>query len=241
MMTRITTLALAGLLALGACADPELADKVAKLEAEVDELEKAIESGGAARAPGADANREGAAKDAFNKIQGKVAELDFDAAKEMCGKALKEFGGTNAAKRQSRVCDEVAVVGKDAMELEVDKWFQGQATMADADATLLVFWEQWCPHCKREVPEIEATFNEYKGRLNVVGLTKVNRSATDEKVEAFIKDKALTYPMGKEKGGSLSRYYNVSGVPAAALIKNGKVVWRGHPARLKGGTLDKLL
>ena len=32
--------------------------------------------------------------------------------------------------------------------------------------------------------------------------------------------------------GSLSQYFNVGGIPAAAVVKDGKVVWRGHPARL---------
>ncbi|MFK7929593.1 MAG: TlpA family protein disulfide reductase [Myxococcota bacterium] len=240
MITRISALALGALLTLGACADPELATKVTELEAKLDGLEKQVASGGGAAAP-AGASLEDGARDAFKAIQGKVAELDFDSAKTLCKGAMSKFGRTKAAQRQGRICDEVAVVGKDAMDLDVDKWFQGEAKLADSGATLLVFWEQWCPHCKREVPEIEATYNKYKGRMNVVGLTKVNRSATDEKVEAFIKEKAVTYPMGKEKDGSLSQYYNVSGVPAAALVKDGKIVWRGHPARLKGDALDKLL
>jgi hypothetical protein len=33
---------------------------------------------------------------------------------------------------------------------------------------------------------------------------------------------------------TLSSHFNVSGVPAAAVIKNSVVIWRGHPGRLSG-------
>jgi hypothetical protein len=35
--------------------------------------------------------------------------------------------------------------------------------------------------------------------------------------------------------------FNVSGIPAAAIVKDGKIVWRGHPARLKPENIDKML
>ena len=67
--------------------------------------------------------------------------------------------------------------------------------------------------------------------LQMVGLTKITRSATEEGVTAFIKENKLSYPMAKE-GGDLSKTFNVSGIPAAAVVKGGKIVWRGHPGRL---------
>jgi hypothetical protein len=30
----------------------------------------------------------------------------------------------------------------------------------------------------------------------------------------------------------VASHFGVSGIPAAAVVKGGKVVWRGHPARL---------
>jgi thioredoxin-like negative regulator of GroEL len=50
----------------------------------------------------------------------------------------------------------------------------------------------------------------------------------------------VDYPIAKETG-ELSRYFNVSGIPAAAVIKDGKVVWRGHPAQLKEDQLKSWL
>ena len=39
----------------------------------------------------------------------------------------------------------------------------------------------------------------------------------------------------------MSAAYAVSGIPAAALVKEGKVIWRGHPARLTDELLEQLL
>jgi len=77
--------------------------------------------------------------------------------------------------------------------------------------------------------------------LSVVGLTQVSRSATDEKVKAFISTHELTFPIGKENDSSISRHVGVHGVPAAAVVKNGKIVWRGHPARVNNTLLDRWL
>lgn len=247
MTFRTTALVLGALLTFGACADPELTDKVNQLEAKVTELEKKVAAGPARRGPqrpgqpDVDPAKEAGAREAISKINGKVADLAWDEADALCADARKEFGSTQTFRRGGRICDEAEVVGRDAMDMDVSKWFQGEAKLADSNATLLVFWEQWCPHCKREVPKMEAMYQKYQGRMNVVGLTKVTRSATDEAVEAFIKEKNISYPIGKEKGGNLSGHYNVSGVPAAAIVKDGKIVWRGHPARIDDVLLDKLL
>ncbi len=41
--------------------------------------------------------------------------------------------------------------------------------------------------------------------------------------------------------GKLTEYFNVSGIPAAAVVKDGKIVWRGHPIRLTDEMLKNWL
>jgi thiol-disulfide isomerase/thioredoxin len=153
---------------------------------------------------------------------------------------MKTYGATNTAKQARRLNTELSIIGKDVpASWDIEKWFQGESDvdLASNGTKLLVFWEVWCPHCKREVPKLQKLYDDLKGEgLTVVGLTKVNRSSTDESVKNFIKEKELGYPVAKESG-SLSSHFGVSGVPAAAVVKNGKVVWRGHPARLSESML----
>lgn len=238
MMFRTSILAIVASVAVAGCADPELAAKVQALEEKVAELEKRGPAGPAG--PKVDEKAEGEAREGLAKASKLVADLDYEGAKTLCAELEQKVGSTQTFRRGGRVCQEAAVVGKPAQELDVSEWFQGQASIA-GEPTLLVFWEEWCPHCRREVPKLEEMSKSYQGKMKVVGLTKVNRSSTDDSVRKFISENNLSYPIGKEKGGNLSEYYGVSGVPAAALVKDGKVVWRGHPARLDDAMLQKLL
>lgn len=215
------------------------ADKVDALEARVLALEDEVKSLKANPSAGAAAGANSAEETKATEILKEIASLSrdskFDEAKAKMATLKTDFGSTTAYKKARKLEQELEVIGKDApLSWEMEKWFQGQdkIDLNSSKATLVVFWEVWCPHCKREVPEIEATYKSLGPQgLQVIGLTKVTKSATEEKVTEFISENNVTYPMAKETG-ALSQHFNVSGIPAAAVVKDGKVVWRGHPARL---------
>jgi len=232
-------------LALAACGDPALESRVANLETRVKTLETAQGAGGAVKtqptaAPTAQAQpdendpREIAANDLFRQANELDEAGDYDGAKAKLADLDQQYGDTRAAKRAERLKSELAVIGMDAGDLKIDHWYQHQTSFDDGKATLVVFWETWCPHCQHEVPKLEDTWTKYQGKgLNIIALTKVTRTSSDDKVDQFIKDNNLTFPVAKEDSqGSMSQRFGVQGIPAAAVIKNGKVVWRGHPARL---------
>ena len=239
MWNRIAAIFLGSAVVFGGCAtDPELVKRVDALEVTVQELA----SRPAGPAP-ADPKKEAAAEALAKEIQAAIAGMDDATVKAKSTEFKKKYQSTKAARFMRRVFAEYDVVGVEAGDMEVEKWYQGNVAMNDGKATMLVFWEVWCPHCKREVPKIEATYNKYKDQgLNLVGLTKVTRGSTEEQVTSFMTEEGVTYPMAKEQeGGNLSKRFGVRGVPAAAIVKGGKVVWRGHPARIDDGMITKLL
>jgi len=213
-----------------------LEQRIASLEKSLNtrlgSMEKAIARGGAA---GALPQDETAAKAAYAKVNALVASGNFPEAKTEMGSFMKKYAGTNTAKQASRLNRELSVIGKDApSDWGIDEWYQGESDvdLASDKTTLVVFWEIWCPHCKREVPKLQQLYTDLKGDgLQIVGLTKLTRSSTEEGVKAFMAEKEVSYPVAKENG-SASAWFGVSGIPAAAVVKNGKVIWRGHPARL---------
>ena len=239
-LTRSVLAVLIGSMTLFGCADPELQKKVEDLEKKVAELEK--RPVGMPGAPGA-ANPEAENKAAeLLKAATKASEEgNYDEAKAKLAELKSKFGATRAAKAAARLDSELAVIGKDAGALEVDKWFQGDLGSLDDGTTLLVFWEVWCPHCRNHMPEMVKTYDQWNSKgLNVVGLTRITKSATEEKVLEFMKENKLNYPIAKENG-KLAREFGVGGIPAAAVVKDGKIVWRGHPARLSDDVIGKLL
>ncbi|MCB9766450.1 MAG: TlpA family protein disulfide reductase [Alphaproteobacteria bacterium] len=222
----------------------ELSARVEALEQRVKELEskpaaKAAGAAAAAPAAAASAEDEQAAMDLYNAANEAMEKGDIDDAKVKIDALLKDYGRTRIASRAVRVKRELDVVGKDVKTPQVEKWFQGSASDLNLEdgTTLVVFWEVWCPHCRREVPELQKLAEKYQGRMDVVGLTKITKSATEEKVTEFIKEQKVTYAIAKETGDA-SQEFAVSGIPAAAVVKDGKVVWRGHPGRLNEEMID---
>jgi peroxiredoxin len=228
----MVVLLLAGLWSAG-CSDPELEKRVMDLETKIGELEKRGPAGPGA-APAGNPEEEQAAANLLKEATEAADKLDLDTAKAKLAELKSKFGATRAAKAAVRLEDEMSVVGKDEAPLTVEKWFQGsEADVKDGKATLYVFWEVWCPHCKREVPKLSETYNKFNSKgLEVVGLTKMSRDITEQQVTEFIQQNKVAYPIAKEQGDSLSQAYGIRGIPAAAVVKDGKVVWRGHPAKL---------
>ncbi len=215
------------------------------LEARVKAVEeKAAAAPAAGAKPGAAPStpEDEAAKKLMEEAQAAMAADDYSTAKAKLDEVVTKYGATRMAAAAKKQLPEVSLIGATAMPIEVEKWYQGKASLGDSKATMLVFWETWCPHCKRELPKMPAMAEKWKPKgLNIVALTKVSKSSTDETVTTFLKENNIGIPVAKEKDGSMSAAYAVTGIPAAAIVKDGKVVWRGHPARLTDAALEKIL
>ena len=247
----VLVVALTATMAFAAKEDPriaELEERIAALEtklaavetqmdAQVDEIvNKAVQEIGM---------RDQRANEAYNTIAQLAARGDQVAAKAQMTTFMSKYAGTDAAKRAARLNQELQVVGKPAPpQVSVEKWYVGSDESVDLTAdglTLMVFWEEWCPHCKREVPKMQATYDKFSANgLNIVGLTKITKSSTEAKVTQFIQTNGLQFPIAKERG-DLSQYFGVSGIPAAAVVKDGKIIWRGHPNAINDALIQAWL
>ena len=219
-----------------------LSDKVDALERRIATMErnltqqlskisKQLADGGG----GNSAAKEAEAQTALAAVNRLVASGDPTKAKAEMTAFMQKYGTTTAAKGALKTYRELQIVGKATPEdWGIEKWFQGEndVDLSGNDTTLVVFWEVWCGYCQREVPKLQAFYDSLKDDgLQIVGLTKITKSSTEQKVEDFIKQKNLSYPIAKENG-SASQHFGVAGIPAAAVVKDGKIIWRGHPSRL---------
>ncbi len=130
---------------------------------------------------------------------------------------------------------EIDLIGRDAAALDIDRWYTPRTpALSDAPLTVLVFFESWCPHCQEELPKLPALACRWEPRgAQVVLLTKRTRGVTDADVQRDIVTHGLFgLAVGHERDGAMSTAYAVTGIPAAAVVKQGQVVWRGHPAEL---------
>ena len=207
----------------------ELEARIAALEAKVADMQRAP-----AVAPRPSPEAEQAAAEMLREATTAAEALDYDTARAKLAELKSGYPDTRAAKAAGRLEDEFAVVGKAEIPLAVEAWLQGSLSDVEGgEATLYVFWESWCPHCRRELPKLSETYDQFRDQgLAMVGLTKLTRDTTAEDAMAFVTDNDVGFPIAREEGDVMSAYYGVRGIPAAAMVKDGEVVWRGHPARL---------
>ncbi|MBX2797567.1 MAG: TlpA family protein disulfide reductase [Myxococcales bacterium] len=158
------------------------------------------------------------------------SDEDADVAPVAAARDLPQGAPTHAAPP--------SVVGERVAAFS-DDWLQGQAEIDGVQ--LVVFFEIWCPHCRTEVPRLQALHEELSDDgFEVVGLTRMSRDVTEGQVLDFAKEHQLTYAIGRSDTPLLTQL-QVRGIPAAALLKDGEVVWRGHPGRLKREQVTELL
>ena len=81
---------------------------------------------------------------------------------------------------------------------------------------LLNFWATWCEPCKKEMPELEALYEELKTR-NVVVLA-VSMEETAEKVGKFLEKNPYKMPVLADPDGKIARLYGVDSIPLTYLI-----------------------
>lgn len=211
--------------------DPELKARVEALETEVaqlraehDELVRILR-----RAMPTPEDEEAAAM-LFGQAIDAMEARRTEEAMGLLVKVMDEYPATEAGQAAPRVAAELAVVGR-PVKLAVSTWLQGEVASFDG-LTLVVFWEAWCPHCQREVPALAAQYATYQAAgVQVLGVTRVTRGLSDADATTFLTEHAVTFPNAKEDG-SMADAFGVEGIPAAALVKDGTIVWRGHPGQL---------
>jgi len=223
------------------------------LEKKLDELTKRVEAlerqrskpqPRPAQRPASNSAARAEATALYGQVDTLIAQGKLEEANRSVAAFNEKHAGTQAVGWTRSLTRELAVVGKPVPgDWAIEKWYQGESDVEldGGRTTVLIFWESWCPHCKNEVPNIQKLHDAHEAEgLQVLGVTRITKTATEESVKEFIAESGVTYPIAKETG-ALAEYFSVKGIPAAAVVKDGMIVWRGHPMRLTEELLDSWL
>lgn len=92
---------------------------------------------------------------------------------------------------------------------------------------LLNFWGTWCPPCRREMPDFEALYKDYKDEGFVV-LALAERDTAD-KVAQFRAEEGLTFWIALDEDERINDLYAVPGQPSSFLIdQEGVIVYQTY-------------
>jgi len=103
---------------------------------------------------------------------------------------------------------------------------------------LVNFWATWCPPCRKEMPDLEALYNRFKGQGLVI------LAISDEelgKVQPFITERKITYPVMLDPGREVNEMFQVEGIPKSFVYnREGKLVAQSIDMRTQGQFLQML-
>lgn len=173
-------------------------------------------------------------------------QKDTDGAVEMYRQAAEDYAGLSYTKNAAQYMRQIEVIGKPARDLSVSTWVNGdpgKITDQKDKVVLLLFFASWCPHCRDEMPEMVALHNKYKDQgLVLIGVTNEDDRQDEAKIRSYLQEASVPFPVALQNGRDGSKFYAVSGIPAAALVdKSGTVVWRNHPGQNVEEEIKKLL
>lgn len=94
---------------------------------------------------------------------------------------------------------------------------------------LVEFWATWCPPCRESIPHLNEIHQKFGStELVVIGISK----ESEQTIRDFMAETAMEYTIGSDPSGALASALAIEGIPTAFFVKQGKIVWRGHPMEI---------
>ena len=103
---------------------------------------------------------------------------------------------------------------------------------------VLNFWATWCPPCRKEMPDLETLYQQFKNQ----GLVILAISDEDAgKVKPFITQQKVTYPILLDPQRKVNELFQIEGIPKTFVYdRNGKLVAQSIDMRTRRQFLEML-
>lgn len=106
--------------------------------------------------------------------------------------------------------------------------------------TLIYFWTSWCGYCKKEMPSIQAAYQEYKDNVNIITIN-ITSSDSLEQVQQSVRENQFTFPVLLDEDGTVSHTYQVLGTPTSFLLNKDGAIERKFIGNMPPEELEQWL
>ncbi len=116
-------------------------------------------------------------------------------------------------------------VGQAAPDFELQSFSGETYRLSDYQGSVIVinFWASWCESCKPEARDLEAAYQYYKPRGDVLFLG-VDYVDTEPEALAYLEEFQITYPNGPDLRTEISQAFRIRGVPETFIVdQNGDI------------------
>lgn len=100
---------------------------------------------------------------------------------------------------------------------------------------VLNFWATWCPPCRAEIPHFQSASQKYNGQVAILG---VNDGEAPSKVNDFIREYNMTYPVFLDTSHAVSIDYRVTALPTTIFINADGVIEELFPGIINEAVLE---
>jgi len=97
---------------------------------------------------------------------------------------------------------------------------EGNLAQLHGKPMVLNFWAGLCPPCRAEMPQFQAFYEEFKDRIQLVGVDigVFTGLGSRDDAEALLRELGVTYPAGWTEDGSVPRKFGVTSMPTTVFI-----------------------
>ncbi|MFC4798947.1 redoxin domain-containing protein [Neobacillus sp. GCM10023253] len=124
--------------------------------------------------------------------------------------------------------DEIGIKeGNKAPNFQLENIEGQQVQLSDfkGKKVILNLWATWCPPCKAEMPHMKDFYQEQKGKdVEIVAVNLTTSEKNPDRVEQFVKDYGLTFPVLLDESGEIADVYHAITIPTSYFIDTNGII-----------------
>jgi len=116
-------------------------------------------------------------------------------------------------------------VGTTARAFSAPSFGGGIMSLGDlrGSGVMMNFFASWCPPCRAEARDLEATYRKYRDR-GIVFLGVDIEQDTWEDARTFLSEFGISYPAIRDERGAIAKQYQLYGLPTTYFIDKDGVI-----------------